>query len=89
MSNNAAYTIQKPGRIDLQKIATRAEHEGIYLVQSERRGMMYAYNEGEYAIMTASGGVVRLTPAQVETVLIELAGIKDDVDELIRMERRR
>lgn len=82
------YLIKRPGRIDLQKIAAKAEHAGMYVVESERRGMMYCYNDGEYAIFTAGNGMVMLTPLQVETVLTELAGIKDDIDELIRKERR-
>lgn len=82
------YLIKRPGRIDLQKIAAKAEHAGMYVVESERRGMMYCYNDGEYAILTAGNGMVMLTPLQVETVLTELAGIKDDIDELIRKERR-
>lgn len=82
------YLIKRPERIDLQKIAAKAEHAGMYVVESEGRGMMYCYNDGEYAILTAGNGMAILTPLQVELVLMELAGIKDDIDELIRKERR-
>lgn len=82
------YKVKRPETINLQKIAEKAESKGMYVVESQRRGLMYCYNEGEYAVFTSSSGVLRLTPLQVETLLTELAGIKDDVDELIKQGRR-
>lgn len=88
MSRAAEYQLSNPKPIDLRKLATKAESQGMYVVESERRGLMYIYNDGEFGIITTSNGMIRLTPLQVESVLMELAGIKDDVDELIKQGRR-
>lgn len=88
MSRLSEYQLSNPEPIDLRKLATKAESQGMYVVESERRGLMYIYNDGEFGIATTSNGMIRLTPLQVESVLMELAGIKDDVDELIKQGRR-
>lgn len=88
MSRSSKYQLSNPNPIDLRKLATKAESQGMYVVESERRGLMYIYNDGEFGIITTSNGMIRLTPLQVESILMELAGIKDDVDELIKQGRR-
>ena len=88
MSRSSKYQLSNPNPIDLRKLATKAESQGMYVAESERRGLMYIYNDGEFGIITTSNGMIRLTPLQVESILMELAGIKDDVDELIKQGRR-
>lgn len=64
----------------LPNLAIRAEKLNIYSVESEARGILYLYNDGEYAICTPRN-VLRLTERQAEMVARELpeimAGIKD------------
>ena len=80
--------IRRAEVLTLTGVAQFAENNGIYNVESERRGILYCYNDGEYAIITSSKGVLRMNPDEVETILTELAGIKDDVDRLVRAGRR-
>lgn len=71
----------------LNSIAVRAETLGMYPVQSEVRGVLYIYNDGEYAICTPNF-VWRMSEKRLLTVLAELTGIAQDVRELRDMEVR-
>ena len=71
----------------LQRIAGKAEHLGMYPVASELRGVLYIYNDGEYAICTPDF-IWRLPEKRLLTILAELAGIAQDVKELRDMEVR-
>lgn len=62
MSRAVEYQLSNPKPIDLRKLATKAESQGMYVVESERRGLMYIYNDGEFGIITTSNGMIRLTP---------------------------
>lgn len=84
-----AKLLAKPGRVRLAGIAGHAESCGIYAVESEKRGIMYFYNDGEYAIVTASKGTLRMSADEAGTILAELAGIKEDVDDIRRAGRRK
>lgn len=72
---------------NLTGIAGRAEHLGMYPVASELRGVLYIYNDGEYAICTPDF-VWRLPEKRLLTLLAELTGIIQDVRELRDMEVR-
>lgn len=71
----------------LTNIAGRAEALGMYPVQSEMRGVLYIYNDGEYAIVTPDF-VWRMPDKKLKKVLRELAGIVQDVEDLKDMEVR-
>lgn len=71
----------------LQNLARRAETIGAYSVQSEARGIMYFYRDGEYAICTRYQ-TLRLTERQAQFVAEELAGILNDIKDLRRAGRR-
>ena len=71
----------------LTAIAGRAETLGMYPVESEQRGVLYVYHDGEYAICTPDF-VWRLSAAKLEAVLGELSGIVEDVKDLQVMEVR-
>lgn len=72
---------------NLLGIAGRAEHLGMYPVASELRGVLYIYNDGEYAICTPDF-VWRMSEKRLLTILAELTGIVQDVRELRDMEVR-
>ncbi len=84
-----AKLLAKPERVRLAGIAGYAESCGIYTVESERRGIMYFYSDGEYAIVTASKGVLRMSADEAEAILSELAGIKDDIEDIRRTGRQK
>lgn len=71
----------------LTNIAGRAEALGMYPVQSEMRGVLYIYNDGEYAIVTPDF-VWRMPAEKLKRILRELTGIVQDVEDLKDMEVR-
>lgn len=71
----------------LQQIAGKAEALGMYPVESTMRGVLYIYNDGEYAICTPDF-IWRMSEERLRTVLAELLGIVHDVKDLRAMEVR-
>lgn len=74
-------------KYSLNRVAGKAETLGMYPVQSELRGILYVYNDGEYAIVTPDF-VWRLTEQKLEEVVCELKELLDDVKDLRDMEVR-
>lgn len=72
---------------NLNRIAARAETLGMYPVQSELRGVLYIYNDGEYAVVTP-GFVWRMPAEKLKTILGELSEIVRDVEDLNAMGAR-
>ncbi len=68
----------------LNNIAVKAEAYGVYNVQSKVRGMLYCYADGEYALVRPNG-LVRIRASELDTVIAELTGIRDDVKDLLRI----
>lgn len=65
----------------LENIARKAETRGIYTVQSEQRGVLYVYDDGEYAICTPDF-IWRIRAEKLEAVVRELVGILADIKDL-------
>lgn len=63
------------------ELAIKAENNGIYNVASERRGILYLYKDGEYAICTKYG-TVRMTETQAQAVAAEFPDIVQDIHDL-------
>lgn len=80
--------LKRPEKISITSLAAKAEADGMYVVQSEQRGILYLYNDGEFAVVTAGKGMLLMSFAEVELIITELSEIKDDVKDLVRMERR-
>ena len=71
----------------LTNIAGRAESLGMYPVQTEERGVLYIYNDGEYAIVTPDF-IWRMSAEKLKAIVRELTGIVQDVEDLKDMEVR-
>ena len=69
-------------RLDL--FAIKADSLGCYTVQSNVRGLLYVYSDGEYAIVTPETHI-RLTDNELKTAIAELHGMMNDVSDLERM----
>lgn len=71
----------------IAQIASKAETLGMYVVASNAKGLLYIYDDGEYAIVTPDI-VLRLSERRMELMVAELIGVIQDVKDLKRMEVR-
>ena len=70
--------------MQLNQIALAAETAGIYCVQSELRGLLYCYADGEYALVRPNG-LVRIKASELNIIIKELQGIREDIAYLEKM----
>ena len=72
----------------IDKLCQRAEHRGIYNVESLRRGVCYMYEDDEIAIVT-NRGYLLMSVETADVVAEELAGLIEDIKDMRRMQCRK
>lgn len=68
-------------QIDL--VGLKAEKLGYYSVQSEQQGVLYVYNDNEFAVVTPHF-VWRLPKAKAEKIASELVSVLKDINDIER-----
>jgi hypothetical protein len=54
--------------------------KGVYTVESEIRGVLYAHHDGHLIIFTNSFGDVAIKDNQLDRFIAELQGIREDLE---------
>lgn len=72
-------------KLNVNAIADLAEMRGFYVVDAERKGMVYVAAENEIMICTANNGYIRLRSDVAETMARELLDILVDLRDLGRI----
>jgi len=64
----------------LHQIGQHLCDKGVYTIESEIRGLMYAHHDGHLMILTNSYGDIAIKDNQLDRFIEELQGIKDDLE---------
>ncbi len=77
---------EKMAKMEMTRLANKAENLGIYTIQSERKSLYYFWEDDEIAItMGAIKNTLRLPVTYLDDVIAELQAISEDIKDLKRV----